>query len=114
VGRDGVHPALDTFGAAGPAARQRSGHRRGRLPRDRAVGGRFRALGLRDGADGRRAAHPQPLPGARGRDPHRAGLAGPGPGPGRAGRRSGRPGRGHRGQHQAPPAAAAIGRGGPG
>ena len=84
--------------AAGAAAGRRPGHRRGRLPGPRAVGGRFRAVGVRHGAAGRRAGHPQPLPGPGGRDRHRAGLARPGARPGRTGRRGDRPRRRHPGQ----------------
>ena len=62
-------------------ARGRGGRRLGGLPRPGTVGGRVRAVGLRHGADGRRAGHRQPLPGPGGRDRDLAGLAGPGPGP---------------------------------
>ena len=98
VGRDRVHPALDRVPAGRPAASRRGGHRLGRLPGPRAVGGRLRAVGARDGAAGRRAGHPRPLPGPGGRDPHLAGLARPGSRAGRAGRRGDRPGRRHPGQ----------------
>ena len=98
VGWDGVHPALDRVAGAGAVgargARGRGGYRLGGLPRPGAVGGRVRAVGLCHGADGRRAGHGQPLPGAGRRDSHRAGLAGPGPGTGRADRRGDRAGRG--------------------
>ena len=70
-----------------PTARGRGGHRLGGLPRRGAVGGRVRAVGLRHGADGRRAGHRQPLPGPGGRDRNLAGLAGPGARAGRTGRR---------------------------
>jgi hypothetical protein len=98
VGRDRVHPALDRVPAGRPAAGRRGGHRLGRLPGPRAVGGRLRAVGVRHGSAGRRAGHPRPVPGPRGRDPHLAGLARPGSRPGRAGRRGDRPGRRHPGQ----------------
>ena len=100
VGRHRVHPALDRVAAAGPPARGRGGRRLGGLPRPGAVRGRVRAVGLRHGADGRRAGHRQPLPGPGGRDRDLAGLAGPGPGTGRADRRGDRAGRGRAGQRR--------------
>ena len=102
VGRHRVHPALDRVaiaGAVGPGgARGRGGHRLGGLPRPGAVRGRVRAVGLRHGADGRRAGHGQPVPGARRHDRNLAGLAGPDPGAGRADRRGDRAGRSPAGQ----------------
>ncbi len=100
VGRHRVHPALDRVAAAGPSARGRGGRRLGGLARPSAVGGRVRAVGLRHGADGRRAGHRQPLPGPGGRDRDIAGLAGPGPRAGRADRRGDRAGRGRAGQRR--------------
>ena len=90
--------AAGAVGAGG--ARGRGGHRLGGLPRPGAVRGRVRAVGLRHGADGRRAGHGQPVPGARRRDRDLAGLAGPGPGPGRADRRGDRAGRSAAGQRR--------------
>ena len=110
VGGDGVRAALGGFGGARPAAGRRVGHRRGRLPRGRAVGGRLRAVGLRHGADGRRPGHPQPVPGPGGRDPDLAGLARPATRPGRAGRRGGRARRRRPGQQQGPAAGTADAR----
>ena len=100
VGRHRVHPALDRVAAAGAPARGRGGRRLGGLPRPGAVGGRVRAVGLRHGADGRRAGHRQPLPGSGGRDRDLAGLAGPGSRAGRADRRGDRAGRGRAGQRR--------------
>jgi len=100
VGRHRVHPALDRVAAAGAPAGGRGRHRLGGLPRPGAVGGRVRAVGLRHGADGRRARHRQPVPGAGRRDRYLAGLAGPGPRSGRTGRRGDRAGRGHAGQRR--------------
>ena len=102
VGRHRVHPALDRVAAAGAvgarAARGRGGHRLGGLPRPGAVRGRVRAVGLRHGADGRRAGHRQPVPGAGRRDRDLAGLAGRDPRAGRADRRGDRAGRSPAGQ----------------
>ena len=104
VGRHRVCPPVDRVAAAGPVgargARGRGGHRLGGLPRPGAVRGRVRAVGLRHGADGRRAGHGQPVPGARRRDRNLAGLAGPGPGAGRADRRGDRAGRSAAGQRR--------------
>ena len=104
VGRHRVHPALDRVAGAGAVgargARGRGGGRLGGLPRPGAVRGRVRAVGLRHGADGRRAGHGQPLPGAGRRDRNLAGLAGPDPGPGRADRRGDRAGRGPAGRRR--------------
>ena len=104
VGRHRVCPPVDRVAAAGPVgargARGRGGHRLGGLPRPGAVRGRVRAVGLRHGADGRRAGHGQPVPGARRRDWNLAGLAGPGPGAGRADRRGDRAGRSAAGQRR--------------
>ena len=84
----------------GPGARGRGGHRLGGLPRPGAVRGRVRAVGLRHGADGRRAGHRQPVPGAGRRDRDLAGLAGRDPRAGRADRRGDRAGRGRAGQRR--------------
>ena len=104
VGRHRVHPAVDRVAAAGAVgaggARGRGGHRLGGLPRPGAVRGRVRAVGLRHGADGRRAGHRQPVPGAGRRDRDLAGLAGRDPRAGRADRRGDRAGRGRAGQRR--------------
>ena len=104
VGRHRVHLAVDRVAASCAAARGQGGHRLGGLPRPGAVRGRVRAVGLRHGADGRRAGHRQPVPGAGRRDRDLAGLAGRDPRAGRADRRSDRAGRGRAGQRRLYPA----------
>jgi len=100
VGRHRVRPPVDRVAASCAAARGRGGHRLGGLPRPGAVRGRVRAVGLRHGADGRRAGHRQPVPGAGRRDRDLAGLAGRDPRAGRADRRGDRAGRGRAGQRR--------------
>lgn len=100
VGWHRVHFAVDRVAAAGPPSRGRGGHRLGGLPRPGAVRGRVRAVGLRPGADGRRAGYRQPVPGAGRRDRDLAGLAGRDSRAGRADRRGDRAGRGRAGQRR--------------